>query len=272
MSKENTKTAVLVIGIFAVITIVLVLLIPMEKDRLLHEEHGKLAVLAETDERAQYVIDNIESYPQRLLDMYYSDDMYFDFMYNYPFHCNDYMMMKYTDEELNSELPPRLYMYDNRWAYEKIGGGFIRTDGCVAVTLTMAYIGLYHDDAVDPKIVADIAGENGLIAQWGGVSETNIETMFDALGMKYETNFYDIRNGAEPCSDPSIIKNTIDNGGYVMLGTFGEKFGGHALLVVDYTDEGFIINDPASEEYSNKVWTFEELAPELCYIWSLYTM
>ncbi|MBQ8787724.1 MAG: hypothetical protein IJZ61_08845 [Oscillospiraceae bacterium] len=270
MEKFKDKGIIAYIIFFVAVTITLFLIIPIENQNIIEEKYGKLGKMAKTDERAKYVVEHYSEYPDDLIYMYYSNDRYFDMLYNYAFHKDDYDTMAFTAEELNSELPPRLYMHDYRWAYEKIGGGYIFVDGCMTVALTMADIGLFHDGNMDPRKVAEIAELYGQLGQWGGISEVGIENIFDAMGMKHETHFYDIANGEPACDDPSVIKNILDNDGVVMLGMFGETFGGHALLAVDYNDEGFIINDPASAERSEKIWTFEELAPEICYVWGLF--
>ena len=55
----------------------------------------------------------------------------------------------------------------------------------------------------------------------------------------------------------------------LLAGTHGSVFGDHAIIIRSYTEDGFMINDPASDENSEKTWTFEELKDELYYVWEL---
>lgn len=267
----NTKMKI-TLAVIAVIIMLgaLLLLLPIEKKRNMVEKYGHIITDADTDEKAKYIVDHIEEYPDYILQMYYLDDRYIDFVYNYPEHKNDYDTMKYTDEEISSDSAPKLYMYDKRWCYERIGDNFIRTNGCMAVSLTMAYIGLYHKDDIDPKKIADIAKECDGLAFFGGISDEHISDIIERLGIKSVTHYYDVKNGEKIENDKTIITNILDNGGIPMLGMYGETFGSHAVVVSGYTDEGLIINDPASEEKSNKIWSFESIAPEICYVWELY--
>ena len=44
---------------------------------------------------------------------------------------------------------------------------------------------------------------------------------------------------------------------------------GHFLLIRDFTDEGFILNDPNSAENSARLWPFDVLLPQIKNIWAL---
>lgn len=258
-------------AVFVVMFGILLALVPVEQRRMYYEKYGKLAVDAETDERAAFIIENYDKYPPEMLvsnkidhkDL--SDD--YDFLYNYFAHKDDHQTMSFTAEELNSELPPRLYMGDFRWCYEDIGGAFIAKKGCGAVTLSMAYIYLTHSGDVDPVTAARAIEECGAWSEWSGFDTNYISEVCGALGMQSKNYFFPELDADE--SAEQIMKDILDSGHACFLSLTGGLFGGHAVLAVAYTDEGFILNDPASEERSDMVWSFDELKTQIYGIYDL---
>ncbi len=262
------KSILIVIMVFVVLTGVLIALIPYEKKQNTIEKYGQLAIDAETDEKAKFILDNADIYPVEMLKSYNSnqDPENIEYIYNYVAHRNDYTFMSFTDEELNSEKPPKLYMYDYRWCYEVAGGDYIKEGGCALVSLTMAYIGKNHTSDYDPVIIGQLAEQLDVCGFFGGVDVTKMKTLCEALNFDVVEYKYDTE---EIQPDEKIIKEILDSGHIVLLGMNGELFGQHALLITDYSEKGFEINDPASEEKSSKIWTFEELKDDIYYIWDL---
>lgn len=270
-NKINIKAIIGVIAALLCVVVVLLLLVSVEKKREYYEKWGNLAVLAETDERAQYIIDNEELYPQEILDLYYRNNDDFEFVYNYPFHKDDYKTMSFTEEELNCDTVPALYMNDLRWGYEKIRGDLIRSEGCATVALTMASLYINKDNSIDPKIVADKAVELDAIGFFGGLDSMQIEKVAKALGFQCNFYNYDPDLGGVGKADIDTIRSIIDSGHVLMAGMCGDTFGGHALIIRSCSEDGVIyINDPASPEKTEMAWRFEDINPELYYIWELY--
>lgn len=261
------KSILTVIIVFVVLTGVLIALVPIEQRRMLVKEYGVLVEDAETNEKSAFILENVSQYPQEILDWYYQGDEYLDFVYNYPMHKDDYTLMIFTAEELNSESVPKLYMYDTRWCYEKFSGGYIRTKGCVLTCIAMASLALNKDDRLDPVKIARVADANyeaPLLG--GGIDLTNVKGLAENLGFKVvEHNF---RDNNELC-DEQIIKDLLDNGNVVIAAMVGELFGGHAIIIREVTDEGIMINDPASESNSDKLWKFEDLQVDIHSIFGL---
>ena len=95
--KTKTKALIIAAVILAVVA-VLLLLIPVEKKQKLHEQYGKLAENAETDEQSAYILEHVDEYPQALLDYYYMNEEFIDMVYNYVEHKDDYKSMAFTEE------------------------------------------------------------------------------------------------------------------------------------------------------------------------------
>lgn len=266
------KTRNIIISVIVCIAAfaVLLALIPIEKDRQIEREYGVLYTNSKTDEKAKYIFENYNDFPSGLIELYYiSPEIYGDFVYDYSKYKDDYKTMSYSDDELNCKTPPKLYMEDYRWCYETIGGGYIKVSGCAAVSLTMASLYLFHDPSVTPKIVAQIAEDNNCIGLLGGVDALKIKTVAEIMGFKVDEYIYCENGEKNKQVDINDIKKIIDNGDVCLVGTKGEIFGGHAMIISGYSENGLYINDPASKERSDKLWSFEDIEPEIFYIWDL---
>lgn len=229
-----------------------------------NEKWGDAAALAETDPKAKYIIDHEELYSEEILDLFRSDcEFYLDFVYAYPEHKDDYYSMSYTDAELNSKTVPALYMNDNRWAYQSFEGGFIRTDGCAAVCIAMAYLYLKNSGDTDPYKIALLAEENDVIGFFGGISDNGVKPICESIGLNCAVTEYAPNLKQTGYVTEEEIKAVIDSGHVCIAGMSGDTFGGHALIIRAYDENGYYINDPASEENTAKVWDFQVFYNEL---------
>lgn len=267
--KTKTKVLIITVVILAAVA-VLILLIPVENKRKLHEQYGKLAEYAETDERSAYILEHVEEYPRGILDYYYMSDEYIDFVYDYIEHKDDYKSMSFTEEELSSGTIPNFYMKDYRWGYETIGGRPIYTGGCAVVSISMVYVGLMGDGYYDPVRVSRAAEDIGASGFLGGVRNSEIGNICEAIGLKYNGYNFDPDEDGSGAPDEKQMKEILDSGRPLILNVKGETFGSHAFVIRGYDETGFIINDPASLEKSARTWTFDELAPEILRYWEIW--
>lgn len=270
MNKKILYSVIIAICLIIVVG-TLFLLIPMENKQKLHEKYGELAIRAETDEKSAYILEHIDEYPSVMMDYYYmSYDDYVDFVYDYPEHKNDYLNCSFTEDELNCESIPAFYMNDYRWCYETIGGRYIYTGGCAVVSISMVYVGLTGDGYYDPVRVSRKAEELDASGFLGGVRNSEIGNICEAIGLKYNGYNFDVSEEGSGAPNESQMKEILDSGRPLILNMKGETFGSHALVVRDYDETGFIINDPASPEKSARTWTFDELAPEILRYWEIW--
>lgn len=251
-------------GLFAAVIIIMLLLIPVEKKHEYYQKWGELAVKAETDERARFAIDNEELYTDYWLKMLYSDnEEIFDFAYKYPFNKDNYKHMTFTDEELNSDEIPAVYMDDLRWSYEM--NGAVKSQGCAAVALTMANLYLNHNSDVDPVKILDYADEMGYYG-YGGIDQKNISDVIAHFGMTADEHVFDKDNDEKVTE--SELKSAIDTEETVVIAAVqGETFGNHALVIRGYDENRFFINDPADPEKTAKQWDFQVFENELVRYW-----
>ncbi len=266
----TTKNIVISAVITAICLVILLLLVPVEKKQQLEKKWGELAILAETDERAQYIIDNEELYPDELLREYYQKNERFDFVYNYPFLKDKYPVIEFTDAELNSEDVPALYMADERWCYNKVGDYYIYTDGCATVCLTMANLYLNNNNSVDPRKVAEYVNANNYTSGIaGGILADKLPVIFDHFGFSYTEHLYD------PWSNVFVteeeLKAVLDKEDTVVyIGVDGDTFGSHAMILRGYDENGFYVNDPENPDKTAQVWNYEVFKNELFLMYELY--
>lgn len=268
-----TKKNIIAISVFFVIIIAaMVFLIPIQKKNEFNSKWGKLAEVYETDEKVRFIIDNEELYPQVLIDMLYINlEHNRDFVYNYPFHKDDYINMKYTAEELDGRVPA-LYMYDNRWCYQTLDGEFfIKSNGCALVSLTMAYIGLTGKSDLDPYKIMLTAEEIGATeGYFGGINDKDTKALCEAVGLTaVEYKFVNEDRVKDRYADIDLMKSILDSGHLIMVGMVGDTFGTHALIITGYEGDSFSINDPANAENSAIMWKYEDIEPEIYYMWDL---
>lgn len=267
MKKPNSdkKNAVLILSVFAVIIASMLLLIPFEKRNRLYEKWGALAELAESDERARFIIENEELYPEEILDTFYRQSDSLDYVYNYPFYKDSYKTMSFTEEELNSDTVPALYMNDYRWAYED--GGYVSSYGCAAVSITMANLYVNRNSDVDPIKVMRYADERGYYG-FGGIDEAGINDILDNFGIIY--NEYICSEGG--ALTESELKALLDKKNTAIMGAMqGSTFKGHAIIIRGYDENGFYINDPVSKDKTAQVWDFHIIMDDASRYWAIYS-
>jgi len=265
----DKKTAVTVSIVFVVILAAMLFMIPIQRQNEFRAKWGKLAELAQTDERAKFITENEDLYSERILQFFYETSDQLDFVYNYAFHKNDNLTMSFTDEELNSKTVPALYMDDYRWCYQPMCNAYIRQNGCATLSLTMAYLYLTGDGDVNPHSVVLAAEAIGAVGPIGGIDGEKVDELCLELGLRSKT--YSFCSGREKTShaDVVLLKEIIDSGDVLMAIMIGDTFGDHAIIITGYDGNYFTINDPASREKTAKKWSFEELEADMFYVYDI---
>ena len=68
------------------------------------------------------------------------------------------------------------------------------------------------------------------------------------------------------------VRSVLDEGGVVICSVGPGDFTteGHYILIRDYDENGFLVNDPNSRQRSAMEWSYERLAPQIKNLWALY--
>ena len=74
-------------------------------------------------------------------------------------------------------------------------------------------------------------------------------------------------------NDENVMVSALESGKKIILvmgpGDFTSS--GHYIVLTDYSDGAFTVNDPYSTENSNKKWTYEKIKSQIKNIWALWT-
>ncbi|MBQ5320100.1 MAG: hypothetical protein J6K17_13495 [Oscillospiraceae bacterium] len=257
MNNIDKKTIIGVSVFFALIIVIIMLLMPIDHKMREKEEFGKLAIAAETDDRARYIIDNISDYPQELIEDYMDGGTDLEFVYGYPFYKDSYATMSFTDEEINcGDEIPRLYMDDKRWGYEN--NYYLKDYGCMHLCTTMAYLYFYNSPAIDPVKIMNYTISNNLAGE-NGVYTDSIADVLAAYGMTAEEHNFDENHGGEGEVTAEELIELINRDDVIVIGAMGGGFGGHAVIFREYDGEYFYLNDPRGAEESEIAYPAETI-------------
>ena len=164
-----------------------------------------------------------------------------------------------TKEEKEQKYPLFL-QWDKRWGYEEYGDFNIALSGCGPTTLAMAAVTLTGDMAITPDKVAEFSMKNGYYIEGTG-------TAWSLMSEGCEN--FDIR-AEEIALEEYVMKNQLDEGKVIICsvrkGDFTSQ--GHFILIYDYDENGFRVNDPNCIYRSSISWKFETLKPQIRILWA----
>ena len=165
-----------------------------------------------------------------------------------------------TSSEKEQKVPA-LYQWDDRWGYKSLGSSVLGLVGCGPTSLAMALIALTGNTALTPDVVAQFADQNGYYVDNRG-SAWNLFTEGAA--------HFGVKGRAIPVSEENIISE-LKKGHILIAGMRSGRFttGGHILVIRDYMNGSFLINDPNSRNFSSRIWSYEELSSEMSNCWTL---
>lgn len=152
---------------------------------------------------------------------------------------------------------PFFLQWDRRWAGTSYGDGYLMLNGCVPVTLSMAISGV-TDQFVSPEEIISHAGPDD-IGEWG-TSWSFVDRIPGVYGVGVVNIPYDQWSVNQALDEGKVI--------LVSLGPGRFTFVGHFVAIVDYDEEGYIINDPNSLENTLQKWAFEEIGP-VSNVWAI---
>lgn len=209
------------------------------------------------DENYEKVCQMKDILPEDLVIDLVNNKEYLDFVLGYP---GDGTMGMLSSNEVESEHP--LFMqYDDRWGYALYGkNNVIAVNGCGPTALSMAIVALTHQN-VSPYDVAKYSMGNGFYAEGQGSYFSLMTTGANHFGI----NSYSITPTKEH------IEETLDAGGVVVccMGEGEFTTGGHFIMIYDYDENGFYINDSFCKYRSCVQWKYEEMQGQFLGAWRM---
>lgn len=201
---------------------------------------------------------SIGEYPGKIIDFLEQNPEAEEFVFRYPFR-----------EEYSPDLSrfsgttgvPLFLQWDTDWGYVNYGSDMIAITGCGPTCLAMAGYYLTGDEIFTPDQVAAFAEENGYYAEGYGSSWTLISQGGVELGLTV----------TELPLDKDVMINALEEGFPIILAMGKGDFtsSGHYIVLTDFVDGAFRVNDPNSILRSQRLWTYERIESQIRNIWKI---
>ena len=211
----------------------------------------------------QYAKENglsYRDYPKSLIDLLERNPETEKFVLEYPTASKETFSIDLSGC-LNSPSIPLFMQWDQRWGYMKYGSDVAGLTACGPVCLSMAAVYLTGDPSYSPDAMIRFASENNYYVPGSGSSWTLISEGGKKLGFQV----------TELPLDKNRILNCVEADIPVILvvGPGAFTTSGHFLVITDYEDGKFRLNDPNSKANSDKLWTYEDIKGQIRNLWSI---
>lgn len=156
---------------------------------------------------------------------------------------------------------PHLYQTDPAWASQPYGGGTIETYGCGPTALAMVYIGLTGKTDQTPATIASYAESSGYLEN-GQTTSALMSVGAQGLGLDGAREF--------PVSTEELMAEL--EAGHPVIANVGPgdfTSGGHYIVLTGLDGNGdIIVNDPNSEENSERTWSPFQILRQTKFLWT----
>lgn len=219
----------------------------------------RLKELGADNEMIREVYENHIAYPEKLLKALANNPEMVDFVRNYKgtVAAADGEMTKQEKEE---EFPLFL-QWDPRWGYQAYGdNSSIAVAGCGPTCLSMVLYSLTGNEELTPDKIAEYSMEQGYYMPGTGT----LWKLFTEVPLVYGVS---VEQTDKLTHD---VEASLDAGKVVVCSMRPGDFtdGGHFIVLYDYDENGFFVNDPNCVARSRRQWTFEELKGQVKQVWT----
>lgn len=200
-----------------------------------------------------------QAIPERLLKLAVSNEETISVVAKYPYRPKELPNID-LEGELGKAKVPLLLQWDPRWAFEPYGDGMLCYTGCGPTCLAMVTLHLHQDSNVNPVVVAQYADSEGYYTDGVGSAWTLMSEGSWHFGLTSE----------EIAVAKDVMIDRLERGKPLIAavgpGDFTEQ--GHFIVISDYQNGSFVVNDPNSQTLSAKNWTFEQLSSQIRVMWA----
>lgn len=227
------------------------------KKRSRSEAIEKLKELSVQFPKLAMVVENEKIYPDGVLTSVANNPEMTDFVCGYQ-DSNGSVTGGFTKEEMEQDYP-RFLQWDIRWGYFPYGMTVMGDSGCGPTCLSMAIFYLTRNEVVTPDVVGKYSMENGYYVTDVGTAWTLLDDY---------PKLYDLSTSKISVSQENM-KNELDEGNILICSMRPGNFtaGGHFVVVYEYDENGFKVNDPKCVYRSRQDWSYEDLATDIKQIW-----
>ena len=200
----------------------------------------------------------MSEYPDEMIQLLASNKETKKFVLEYP-EKKDLAPEINLDKEARDGSMPRFLQWDQRWGYREYGDGIIGINGCGPTCLSMVYIYLTGDTGMNPYQMAVYSQNNGYYVNGTGTSWELMGRGASNLGLDAVQI---------PLDENRIIAN-LEAGNPVICSMGPGEFTktGHFIVLTEYENGKFKVNDPNSKKRSRHKWSYEDIAESVLNIW-----
>lgn len=255
--KKNVKRAFIAIG--AVIAGIIILTISIslgnnsgeEKPQPTNPDIGKETI---------YKIELMDVYPKDLRALYKKNEEAKDFVLSYFLEKDKEHEIDLGEYEFQVEMPHFL-QWDVRWGFKDYGGETVAYAGCGPLALSMVGYHLTRDaKTFSPDKVIQFSLDEGYCIADVGTAWALMDEGAQSLGLQVENL---------PLVEDILIDRLQQGHPIILIVGPGVFTGsGHFIVLRDYKDGYFYINDPNSIIRTEKKWKFSEFSDQILNIWS----
>lgn len=209
---------------------------------------------AENDSTIQSICDSAAAMPDILLQNLAVNSELKEFTLSYPAKINIVFDGDFELEVEENDIP--LYLqFDERWGYADYSTDIIALRGAGPTALSMAYTYLKADGSQNPIRIADYATEKGYLDENGKTHWSLMTTGAETLGLKSTEMTVDKDAMIKALEDDKVLICKMLKGDF----TTDESF----IVIRDYKDGFFYVNDPNSKARSEVGWDFKRLRSQI---------
>lgn len=221
------------------------------------DRDAALAILQEQaadDSTMQSICDSAAAIPDIVLQHLAINPEMKDFTLSYPAMINVVFDGEFTMELEGNDVP--LYLqFDKQWGYADYSTDIVGLRGAGPTALSMAYTYLMQDGSKNPIKVADYATEKGYLDEDGKTHWSLMTEGAEGLGLKSTEMEVSKEAMIEALEDGNVIICMVSKGDF----TTDEHF----IVIRDYKNSFFYVNDPTSTERSQVGWDFRRLRSQI---------
>ena len=220
-----------------------------------------LETMAQQHPEVEQVLQNSNQYPSELLDSLSHNSELLTFALDYPEKKGTFSSSINLSDRYHSGEIPLLLQWDENWGYAPYGDGIIGLDGCGPTCLSMVAVGLTGDTSLNPKAVADFSAKNGYL------DESTNSTLWTLMTEGAEK--LGLYSSEIPLSESRMSEELSE--GHPLICCMGPgdfTTQGHFIVLYDYKNGVFSVNDPNSTVRSGETWSYETLEPQIRNIWA----
>lgn len=207
--------------------------------------------------RADILQDTSGTWPESLQALLERHPDALEFVEGYPNHKDD--APAETIGDVVQGQFPLLLQWDARWGYVRYGDDLLAVTGCGPTCLAMAAAGLTGDNTITPAAVAEQAQRDGYWVD--GV--TSWALMTDGC------RAWGLISEELPLTE-SAVTGALEEGRPIICSVRPGDFTttGHFILLAGVEDGNIRVNDPNSPQNSDRLWTYDELEPQIRNLWA----